>query len=122
MSRILYIDDNQEAILLAELYLKKNGYLVSTVKSAEDARKLLETETFDIIITDVGLPGESGPEFYRALKQDDRFKQIPFIFVSGHAMGFDKSLLEERHHFVQKPIFFPDLVNMIESILSNNEN
>ncbi|MFC2087976.1 response regulator [Calditrichota bacterium] len=117
MNNILYIDDNHEATLLADIYLKKNGYTVFTVKNTEDARIILKNETIDIIITDVGLPGESGPEFYRVLKKDVKFKQIPFIFVSGHAMGYDKSLLKERQHFLQKPIFFPDLVKMIKSMI-----
>ena len=40
MNNILYIDDNHEATLLADIYLKKNGYTVFTVKNTEDARKL----------------------------------------------------------------------------------
>jgi len=117
MATVLYIDDNHEANLLAQLYLKKYGYTVLIATSSEEAREILKKDSVSIIISDVGLPGESGPELYRSLKQDEAYKHIPFIFVSGHAMGFDKSLLEERHHFVQKPIFFPDLVEMIESIL-----
>ncbi len=117
MSSILYIDDDNEAIVLAGIYLKKYGYTVFTVQNSVEAREILRKESIKIIIADVGLPGESGPEFYRAMKQDDNFSDIPFIFVSGHAMGYDESLLEERHHFLQKPIFFPDLVKMIESII-----
>ena len=117
MSCILYIDDDHEANLLAKIYLKKNGYSVLIAENTEEAREILKKEAISIIISDVGLPGESGPEFYRALKKDDQFSKVPFIFVSGHAMGYDESLLEERHHFLQKPIFFPDLVKMIESII-----
>jgi len=118
MSLIIYIDDDKEANKLANLYLQKYGYDVSTVENTKLARELIEKEDVSLIITDVGIPGESGPEFYRALKENDNSKDIPFIFVSGHAMGYDESLLDEQHHFVQKPIFFPDLVNLIKSILS----
>ncbi len=117
MSSILYIDDDHEANVLARIYLKKYGYSVLIAENTEQARVILRNEPITIIISDVGLPGESGPEFYRALKKNERFSEIPFIFVSGHAMGYDKSLLEKRRHFLQKPIFFPDLVKMIESII-----
>jgi len=117
MSLIIYIDDDKEANKLANLYLKKYGWDVITVENTQHAREILEKENVSLIITDVGIPGESGPEFYRALKDNDKYKNIPFIFVSGHAMGYDKSLLEEKHHFVEKPIFFPDLVELIKSIL-----
>jgi len=118
MSLIIYIDDDKEANKLANLYLQKYGYDVFTVENTKLAREIIEKENVSLIITDVGIPGESGPEFYRALKENDKTKDISFIFVSGHAMGYDESLLVEQHHFVQKPIFFPDLVNLIKSILS----
>ena len=118
MYLIIYIDDDKEANLLADLYLKKYGYDVVTVENTELARAILKKENVSLIITDVGIPGESGPEFYRSLKDDEKYRDIPFIFVSGHAMGYDESLLEEHHHFVPKPIFFPDMVNLIKSILS----
>ncbi len=120
MSTILYIDDDHEANVLARIYLKKYGYSVLIAENTEQARVILRNEPITIIISDVGLPSESGPEFYRALKKNERFSEIPFIFVSGHAMGYDVSLLEKRRHFLQKPIFFPDLVKMIESFIENN--
>jgi len=118
MNSILYIDDDHEANMLAKIYLKKNGYSVIIAENTEQAREILKKDIISVIISDVGLPGESGPEFYRTLKENAKYKDMPFIFVSGHAMGYDESLLEEQHHFVQKPIFFPDLVNLIKSILS----
>ena len=117
MSLIIYIDDDKEANKLANLYLKKYGWDVITVENTKHAREILEKETVSLIITDVGIPGESGPEFYLALKENTKYKNIPFIFVSGHALSLDLDL-SEKYHFVEKPIFFPDLVNLIKSILS----
>ena len=121
MSLIIYIDDDKEANRLADLYLRKYGYDIITVENTKLARDIIEKENVSLIITDVGIPGESGPEFYRSLKENSKYKDLPFIFVSGHAMGYDESLLEEQHHFVQKPIFFPDMVNLIKSILKSTE-
>jgi CheY-like chemotaxis protein len=119
MSLIIYIDDDKEANKLAYFYLKKYGYDVLSVENTKHAREIIERENVSLIITDVGIPGESGPEFYRALKNNTYYKNIPFIFVSGHAMGYDESLLNEKQHFMQKPIFFPDLVNLIKFILES---
>jgi CheY-like chemotaxis protein len=117
MPLILYIDDDKQANKLANLYLKKYGWDVITVENPKHAREILEKENVSLIITDVGIPGESGTEFYHALQKDKKYKKIPFIFVSGHAMSLDLDL-SEKYHFVEKPIFFPDMVKLIKSILS----
>lgn len=117
MIKILFIDDDENALRLGKLYLGKYGYEIATAADTQQARRILKTVKIDLIICDVGLPGEDGTEFYRALKHSGQFKNIPFIFVSGHAMGFDESLLSEKDHFVLKPVFFPELARKIEELI-----
>ncbi len=117
MKQILYIDDNSQACLLFKLFLEKEGFKVFTTPNTDLARKVLRNESIDAIVTDIGLPGESGLDFYRWIQEQETFRNIYFLFVSGHAVGFDHVLTEHKENFITKPIFFPDLIERLQKEL-----
>lgn len=117
MKQILYIDDNSQACLLFKLFLEKEGFKVFTAKETDAARKILRRETIDCITTDIGLPNENGIQFYQWVQEQPEYKDIFFLFVSGHAVGFDHVLTEHRNNFITKPIFFPDLIDRLHKEL-----
>jgi len=120
MKKILYIDDDKNACMLAKVYMEKYHFYFIYTHDTENARAELRKNNFDLIICDIGLPKEDGMEFYHWLHSEDNYKNIPFLFVSAHAMGFDKLLVEHKDIFIQKPIFFPDLINRINKLLLDN--
>ena len=67
---ILIVDDDTRICDLLEKFLNKNGYLISTVHNAEQARRLLLGLEFDLIILDVMMPGESGIELTADLRKN----------------------------------------------------
>ncbi len=113
---ILYIDDDYQAGLLCKVFLEKAGFLVEIVLNTIEARKILEEKNIDMVITDVGLPGENGIEFYQWMT-GSKYKNLPVLIVSAHAMGFSKVLTEHRDIFFEKPIFFPSFIDRIKEIL-----
>ena len=62
-THILDVDDDEEIRQLVKEYLKKNKYLVTTAKDAEDAQNKVRFVKFDLIILDIMMPGKSGLEF-----------------------------------------------------------
>jgi len=54
------------------------------------------------------------------VQEQPEYKDIFFLFVSGHAVGFDQVLMEHRNNFITKPIFFPDLIDRLERELNNS--
>ena len=120
MKQILYIDDNSQACLLFKLFVEKEGFKVFTAKETTAARKILSREKIDCITTDIGLPKEDGIKFYQWVQEQPEYKDIFFLFVSGHAVGFDQVLMEHRNNFITKPIFFPDLIDRLERELNNS--
>jgi two-component system phosphate regulon response regulator OmpR len=71
-NHILIVDDDTRICELLEKFLKKNGYLTTSVHSAEKARRLLSGLAFDLIILDVMMPGESGIELTLHLRKKNK--------------------------------------------------
>ncbi len=118
MRTILFIDDDKQSLILAKLYLEKEGFEVFGCSDTEKARKTLQNKKIDFIITDIGLPRENGFQFYDWLQSQPEYRGIPVLFVSAHAVGFDEHLTKHRDRFIAKPIFFPDLIKRLKKELS----
>ena len=82
MLSILIIDDEVEILNAVKLLLKKSGYKVETaINGAEGIRKFDEG-VYDLVITDIRMPGKSGHEVLKYIKQSKR-KNTPVIGTSG---------------------------------------
>lgn len=114
--QILYIDDNIQAGRLTKLYLEKNKFKVFLAGDTTAARDILAAEKINVLITDIGLPGEDGLQFYKWLQNIEPYKKIPVLLVSAHAVGFDDILRDHRDIFIAKPVFFPELISRLEKI------
>ncbi|ALK10218.1 response regulator [Blastochloris viridis] len=65
---LLVVDDDARILALLQRYLTENGYRVTTVASAAEARAKLESLSFDLLVLDVMMPGESGLDLARGLR------------------------------------------------------
>lgn len=83
---ILIVEDNAGSLMLATVMLEAEGFQVSGAESAEDARRILESRSPDLILMDIQLPGMDGLEFTKELKADERTAGIPVIALTAHSM------------------------------------
>jgi len=81
-SHILVVDDDARLRQLLSRYLAENGYMVSTAADAGEARRQLDSMEFDLIVLDVMMPGETGIELTRGLRQANN---VPILLLT--AMG-----------------------------------
>lgn len=108
MSRILVVDDDDT--IRDTLYeLLSEEYLCQTAETAEKALARLETDAYDVVLTDISMPGLSGVELLGHIRQ--KFPDTPVIIISGiddreHAQGLIKL---GAFDFLMKP-FTLDLV------------
>ncbi|WP_316860293.1 response regulator transcription factor [uncultured Cohaesibacter sp.] len=79
---LLVIDDDSRIRNLLQRYLSNNGYRVTTAQNAQEARKTLEGLSFDLLILDVMMPGESGMDFATNLRKSD---QVPILMLTARA-------------------------------------
>jgi len=79
---ILVVDDEIEYIMAMEIILESEGYDVSTATSGEEAVKLLRTQNFDAILTDLIMGGMDGMDLLKIVKDD--YPQTEVIIVTGY--------------------------------------
>ncbi len=79
---ILIVDDNPVVIKLLAAMLTRAGYHVSQAESGHHALELLEAHLPDLILLDIDMPGISGLETCRIIKENPRTTDIPIIFIT----------------------------------------
>ncbi len=65
---LLVVDDDERLRALLQRYLGANGYRVTAAAGAGDARHLMKSMAFDLLILDVMMPGESGLDLTRSIR------------------------------------------------------
>jgi PAS domain S-box-containing protein len=82
MISILYVDDETDLLSLSKMFLERTGeFSVTTVESAIDALAILETKSFDAIVSDYQMPEKNGIELLADLRK--KSPDIPFILFTG---------------------------------------
>ncbi|HEY0840606.1 MAG TPA: sigma-54 dependent transcriptional regulator [Vulgatibacter sp.] len=81
--RILAVDDDPEALAAVVDLLRRDGYEVDTAQSAEDAERRIGSSIYDLVITDLVMPGRSGIDLTRTVRE--RLPRASVIVVTGHA-------------------------------------
>ena len=81
--RILVADDNKELREILEEFLKSDGHYVEGSPDGRDALERHQKDPFDLIITDLNMPGISGMELIKAIRKEDQ--DTEFVIITGYA-------------------------------------
>ncbi|MBF9234327.1 response regulator [Microvirga alba] len=84
---VLVVDDDRRLRDLLARFLTENGYRVTTAASAAEARAKTENFVFDALVLDVMMPGETGFEYARSLRQTS---QVPILMLTARADADDR--------------------------------
>lgn len=116
---ILIIEDNPDNQVLVEEILEDAGFNSVSVSYAEEGISRLHQGGIDLVLMDVSLPDIDGLEATRIIRRDVRFKTLPIIGLSAHAMERDReaALLAGCNDYQTKPIREADLLSLITSVL-----
>jgi CheY-like chemotaxis protein len=108
---ILIVDDEEP---LARVYAKalvKAGFSVVTANSAVAAFDLLLKQPIDLCISDLAMPGESGLDLLRRIRNEPRLKELPVILCSGFSQAAEAEAIKLRPiRIFSKPVSMEDLI------------
>jgi two-component system, chemotaxis family, response regulator PixH len=90
MNTVLVVEDGLTDMEILSLYLQQAGYSVISAKSSEEAQEKIINIRPDLIFLDVILPGKSGFEMCRELKNNPHTSNIPVVFCSTKNSDVDK--------------------------------
>ncbi|MBO9999553.1 MAG: response regulator transcription factor [Cyanobacteria bacterium SID2] len=117
MSRILIVEDEPRVAAFLEKGLQANGFCTQTVRDGIDATSLALEGDFDLVILDLGLPGQDGLTVLEALRGQGL--QIPIIILTARDDINDKVAGFERgaDDYVTKPFRFEELLVRVRARL-----
>ncbi|MBN2886614.1 MAG: response regulator, partial [Chromatiaceae bacterium] len=119
MSTILVVDDEPDIREVIRFALENAEFRVIEAAHADDARKLLGSESPDLILLDWMLPGRSGLELAQQLKQNPRTRSVPIIMVSARGEEEDRvrGLDTGADDYIAKPFSPREMVARIKAVL-----
>lgn len=114
--RVMVVDDDVNICELLRLYLKKEGYEVSTANDGASAVDMVREKMPDIILLDIMMPEMDGWQTCREIR---KFSEVPIIMISAKGETFDKVLGLElgADDYIVKPFDTKEVVARVKAIL-----
>ena len=117
--RVLVVEDHEDSRIVFEQCLLLEGATVLTAPSARQAVALLATHDFDIVLTDYGMPGETGVWLLARVREHSR--TIPVVIVTGYHEADVRHL---RHasfaRVLRKPVGADELCHELIAVLEES--
>jgi PAS domain S-box-containing protein len=119
---LLSVEDNEINQEIIEAVVKGSGLHLLTAGSGEEAIVLIEKYQVDLILMDIQMPGMTGYELTRIIRQKDRFKDIPIIAMTAYAMEEERSRCLEAgmNDYIAKPINIKELDRVLGKYVDQN--
>ncbi len=111
-------EDDPSNQLVIKRMLEKQGHSIACVGTGKDALVVLEKEVFDLVLMDVQMPEMDGTEATIEIRKDERFKKLPIIALTAHAMAGDRERFMElgMSDYLAKPIDMEELTEVLARV------
>ncbi|WP_019500949.1 response regulator transcription factor [Pseudanabaena sp. PCC 6802] len=121
-ANILLVDDEPRLREAVQAYLEDSGFNIQVASNAREAWQFIEQATPDLVISDIMMPQVSGYEFLKQMRSDERFANLPVIFLTARGMTSDRIAGYQAgcDAYLPKPFDPDELVAIIENLLRRN--
>jgi diguanylate cyclase (GGDEF)-like protein len=116
-ARILAVDDQLYFRVFLEDLLREEGYEVTSAESGADALALLETQRFDVVVTDMVMPGMDGSELVQRVKERWRDQDVVVVTSVGDLRTAIDAMKVGASDYLLKPVDRKALLRSLEQIL-----
>ena len=122
MARILVIDDQDSIRRVVRRALEQDGHEVYDASDGKLGMEILERQSFDVVITDIFMPGQDGIVTLRQVRK--RFPQVKVIVISGGDSTGVMDLREDAELLgavksLQKPFNAREIMDVVRSVVSS---
>ena len=119
--KVLIADDEPSIVAAVEFLLRREGYDVRVARDGEEALKLVEASTPDLVLLDVMMPGKSGYEVCARLRERPEWRDLKIIMLSakGRDAEVTKGLSLGADVYVTKPFSTRDLMAKIQGLIES---
>jgi signal transduction histidine kinase/DNA-binding response OmpR family regulator len=121
LSRVLVVEDSRTQAAALGALLEEHGYSVTIARSGEEALDLVPQQTFDVVISDVVMPGIDGFELCRRLKEQAAPRVLPVMLLTGQTDPIDivRGLQAGADNYATKPYDPGELLDRLQRTLSD---
>lgn len=118
-SRILLVDDEPGLREAVKAYLEDSEFIVDVASNANQGWDILEQNFPDLVISDIMMPQVDGYQFLKKLREDQRFKNLPVVFLTAKGMTTDRIQGYQAgcDAYLAKPFDPEELVAIVENLL-----
>ena len=123
MIRVLVVEDSRTQAFALCADLEAAGFAASLARSGPEALSLLEANEFEVIVSDVVMPGMDGYELCRRVKADPRTREIPVVLLTSMIDPLDvvSGLESGADNFMRKPYQAEQLTGRLRAAVHNQE-
>jgi len=116
---ILVVEDSTSERELISQYLQQGGYNVIAVASAQDALDKVNTQRPDMVVTDLVMPGMSGYELCRTLRNNPAMERVPVVVCSSKDQKIDRlwAMKQGANAYITKPFTQEDLLRSVKAMV-----
>ena len=122
MKKILVVDDNLDTRELTHLHLTTEGFTVIIAADAREGLYMAGVEHPDLIITDISMPGFTGMDMIKELRQQPDLAKIPIIVLTAFGREeMDEAIRIGANRAMRKPIRLDELADNVSEMLSESK-
>ena len=114
--RVLLVDDELSSAEVLALVLAGEGYHVTVAADGRQALERLAEAAPQLLLTDFMMPGMNGAELARAVREQERFRDIPVVLISGAPEAALRSYRPQYDAFLRKPFGLDDLLGVLDRL------
>jgi two-component system NtrC family response regulator len=118
---ILVVDDDESLRRITQLQLEEAGYKVLTASNGTEALGLIEEETPELVITDLKMPGLSGLELLKKIRQSYPQTTVLMITAFGTVQTAVEAMKAGAYDYITKPMDYEELVLVVNRAMERQE-
>ncbi len=119
--KILVVDDEEGARELFNTILTDEGYHVTLAASGEDALSRLKADAFDLVVTDIKMPGMDGLQLLQEIRKGGSRSDVIMVTAYGEVESYLKAMSLGAAEYINKPIRIKELKRIVHKVLAERK-